>query len=85
MDYHADAHIYTHSARKFIKKQNCHIQYIKKYSHIHMKETECEPWDILCIDLIGEYTLNAKERINTLCLSSDYDLSCNKLVHDNLI
>jgi hypothetical protein len=29
----------------------------KKYGHLPPKEAEADPWDILCVDLIGPYTI----------------------------
>jgi hypothetical protein len=32
----------------------------KKYGHLPSKETEAEPWERLCVDLIGPYTIKHK-------------------------
>ena len=40
----------------------------KKYGHLPPKEAEAEPWDKLCIDLIGPYTIQRKGK--------DKDLKC---------
>ena len=32
----------------------------KKVGHLPPKQAECNPWDILCIDLIGPYTIERK-------------------------
>ena len=34
----------------------------KKYGHVPPKEAEATPWDILCIDLIGPYTIYRKNK-----------------------
>ena len=34
----------------------------KKYGHLPMKEAETQPWEKLCVDLIGEYTIKRKGR-----------------------
>jgi transposase InsO family protein len=34
----------------------------KKYGHLPEKQAEVEPWEILCIDLIGPYTINRKNK-----------------------
>ena len=34
----------------------------KKYGHLPEKKAEAEPWEILCIDLIGPYTINRKNK-----------------------
>ena len=31
-----------------------------KYGHLQEKTAEAEPWDKLCVDLIGPYTINRK-------------------------
>ena len=35
---------------------------ISKYGHLPEKQAEANPWDILCIDLIGPYTINHKNK-----------------------
>ena len=35
---------------------------ISKYGHLPKKQAEANPWDILCIDLIGPYTINHKNK-----------------------
>ena len=39
----------------------------KKYGHLPPKEAEAIPWDKMCIDLIGPYTINRKGRKNLIC------------------
>jgi len=39
----------------------------KKYGHLPPKEAEAEPWDKLCIDLIGPYKINRKGRQPLIC------------------
>ena len=34
----------------------------KKYGHLPEKEAEATPWDILCVDLIGPYTIKRKHK-----------------------
>ena len=33
-----------------------------KYGHLPPKEAEAEPWDVLCVDMIGPYTIKTKGR-----------------------
>ena len=40
----------------------------KKYGHLPEKEAECHPWEKLCVDLIGPYTINNKNNGDTLTL-----------------
>jgi hypothetical protein len=35
----------------------------KKYGHLPEKQAESEPWDVLCVDLIGPYTIKRKGQI----------------------
>ncbi len=36
----------------------------KKYGHLPPKEAETQPWDKLCVDLIGPYTIKRKGKKN---------------------
>jgi hypothetical protein len=42
-----------------------------KYGHLPCKEAEAEPWDRLCVDLIGPYTIKhkAEESLLLWCLT----------------
>jgi len=40
---------------------------VKKYGHLPPKEAEATPWDRMCIDLIGPYTINRKGRKKLIC------------------
>ena len=45
--------------------KRCHVCQVnkkqtKKYGHLPAKEAEFEPWDKLCVDLIGPYTIKRK-------------------------
>jgi Integrase zinc binding domain len=46
----------------------------KKYGHLPKKTAEAEPWDVLCIDLIGPYKIKRKNKnlasFGTLCHNS---------------
>lgn len=47
--------------------KNCHTCQVtkkthKKHGHVPPKEAEASPWDVLCIDLIGPYTINRKNK-----------------------
>lgn len=33
-----------------------------KYGHLPAKQAEAEPWDVLCVDMIGPYTIKVKGR-----------------------
>jgi hypothetical protein len=36
----------------------------KKYGHLPAKEAEADPWDVLCVDLIGPYTIKRRGKKN---------------------
>jgi hypothetical protein len=38
----------------------------KKYGHLPPKEAQANPWDILCVDLIGPYTIKCGKRKKNL-------------------
>ena len=40
----------------------------KKYGHLPEKEAECRPWEKLCVDLIGPYTMDRKGKSRPLIL-----------------
>ena len=40
---------------------------VKKYGHLPPKEAEATPWDRMCIDLIGPYTINRKGTNKLIC------------------
>ena len=39
----------------------------KKYGHLPEKLAETTPWDRLCVDLIGPYTIRQKGQSNLIC------------------
>ena len=39
----------------------------KKYGHLPEKEAEAIPWDKMCIDLIGPYTIRRKRQKDLIC------------------
>ena len=43
----------------------------KKYGHLPPKVAESKPWDVLCVDLIGPYTIRRKgeELIQCKCVT----------------
>ena len=43
----------------------------KKYSHLPAKEAEAEPWEKLCVDLIGPYTIKrpSKKTLTLWCVT----------------
>ncbi len=45
-----------------------HKKHTKKYGHLPEKEAEAQPWDKLCVDLIGPYTFQKKYRKKDLSL-----------------
>ena len=57
-------HFYWHNMRQDVhehikccdiyQKYKCQK---KKYGHLPPKKAEAEPWEILCVDLIGPYTI----------------------------
>jgi hypothetical protein len=49
----------------------CHIcqktkRTTKKYGHLPAKEAESTPWDVLCVDLIGPYTIKRRGKKNLI-------------------
>jgi len=40
---------------------------VKKYGHLPPKEAEATPWDKMCIDLIGPYTIRRKGKTDLIC------------------
>ena len=40
----------------------------KKYGHLPEKKAQSDPWDILCVDLIGPYTIKRKRGKKNLTL-----------------
>ena len=55
----------------------------KKYGHLPPKEAETIPWDVLCVDLIGPYTIKRRGKKNlTLWCVTSYDRSRNRMVRD---
>jgi Integrase zinc binding domain len=64
-------HFTWKNLRQHIKEvcQKCHTcqvtkQMTKKYGLLPEKEAEAEPWDKLCVDLIGPYTLKRKSKVS---------------------
>lgn len=62
-------HFYWTGMQKDIKQfiKNCQLcqklkKRTKKYGHLPGKETECVPWEKLCVDLIGLYTIPNKSK-----------------------
>lgn len=47
-------HIQTCDTCQHLKKQK------KKYRHLPPKEAESNPWERLCVDLVGPYTIKRK-------------------------
>jgi hypothetical protein len=43
----------------------------KKYGHLPAKEAEADPWEVLCVDLIGPYTIKRRGKKNLIlwCLT----------------
>jgi hypothetical protein len=43
----------------------------KSYGHLPAKEAEADPWEVLCVDLIGPYTIKrrAKEDLKLWCVT----------------
>ncbi len=43
----------------------------KKYGHLPAKEAEADPWEVLCVDLIGPYTIKRRGKNNLIlwCLT----------------
>jgi Integrase zinc binding domain len=63
-------HFTWKNLREHVKEvcQKCHTCQVakrttKKYSLLPEKEAEVEPWDKLCIDLIGPSTLKRKGKV----------------------
>ena len=51
----------------------------RKYNHIPEKETETEPWNELCVDLIGPYTIKKIKKTFNIVLCN-HDRFCNRMV-----
>jgi len=43
----------------------------KKYGHLPAKEAEADPWEVLCVDLVGPYTIKRRGKNNLIlwCLT----------------
>jgi hypothetical protein len=43
----------------------------KKYGHLPAKEAEADPWEVLCVDLVGPYTIKRRGKKNLIlwCLT----------------
>ena len=54
------SHIQCCNSCQWLKEQK------KKYGYLPMKEAEHKPWEQLCVDLIGEYTIKHKGKNNNL-------------------
>lgn len=44
-------------------------QVCSKYGHLPAKEAEAEPWDKLCVDMIGPYTIKGKKPLMLWCVT----------------
>ena len=62
-------HFHWPNMRKHVEKvcSTCSICQLnkrnkKKYGHLPEKEAEATPWDKLCVDLIGPYTIKRKKK-----------------------
>jgi hypothetical protein len=45
----------------------------KKYGHLPVKDVEAHPWQTLCVDLIGLYTVCTKNRTQSLHAMTMFD------------
>jgi RNase H-like domain found in reverse transcriptase/Reverse transcriptase (RNA-dependent DNA polymerase)/Integrase zinc binding domain len=68
-------HFTWNKMREHIRKEcsTCHTCQLtkrtkKKYGHLPEKEAESYPWEKLCVDLIGPYTIKRKHRKDELVL-----------------
>ena len=62
-------HFYWKNLRGTVKSivTACHTCQVckkqtRKYGHLPPKEAEVIPWDILCVDLVGPYTIHRKDK-----------------------
>jgi hypothetical protein len=60
--------------RSFVKSyRSCQVdkRHSQKYGHVPPKLVITTPWEALCVDLIGPYTLNCREgsSIDFMCLT----------------
>jgi hypothetical protein len=60
--------------RRYIKScQSCQVnkRHSLKYGHVPPKLVITTPWRVLCVDLVGPYTLNGKDgsSIDSMCLT----------------
>lgn len=60
-------HFHWSGMREHVKKEcsTCHVCQLtkrtkKKYGHLPAKEAEATPWERLCVDMIGPYTIKRK-------------------------
>ena len=67
-------HLWWPEMREQIRKHcvKCHIcqknkRDQRRFGHLPPKEAEVKPWDKMCIDLIGPYTIRRKGRPNLIC------------------
>ena len=63
-----------HTVRKYVKNcRSCQInkRRANKYGHLPTKLVITNPWEALCVDLIGPYTLRGKDKseIDFMCLT----------------
>ena len=57
---------------KCVTCQTTKRTHISKYGHLPAKEAEAEPWDKLCVDLIGPYKFeqpNSKDDVELWCVT----------------
>ena len=57
--------IKKHCVKYHICQKNKRDQ--RRFGHLPPKEAEVKPWDKMCIDLIGPYTIRRKGRPNLIC------------------
>ncbi len=63
-----------HTIQKYVKScRSCQVnkRHSQKYGHVPPKLVITTPWRVLCVDLIGPYTLNGKvgSSIDFMCLT----------------
>ena len=61
MREHARQHVRTCPTCQKYKRKSI------KYGHLCPKEAEAEPWDKMCIDLIGPYKIRRKGKEDLVC------------------
>jgi hypothetical protein len=72
--------------RRYVKTcQSCQVnkRHSQKYGHLPPKLVITNPWKVLCVDLIGPYTLKDKDSSSIDFMCHNHDQPRNKLVQNS--